>query len=59
MCDSIDCPITYARTQAVRDADDLVGVREVLGDVQDGEGEGEGEEVMIGGKKPFWEALEW
>lgn len=54
MCDSIDCPITYARTQAVRDAEDLVGVREVLAGVEEGEDGG-----YRDGKKPFWEALEW
>jgi DNA polymerase zeta len=55
MCDSVDCPITYARTQAVRDAEDLVGLRHVLSRVEE-DGEEVGERT---GKKPFWNALEW
>lgn len=30
LCDSIDCPLTYARSQAQRDVEDLVDVRRAL-----------------------------
>lgn len=53
LCDSIDCPITYARVQATRDAEDLRGVHGVLAQVN------EGDEERVGGRKPFWQALEW
>lgn len=52
LCDSIDCPITYARTQAQRDVEDLVGVRKVLQAL-----DLEGEERREGG--PFSMALDW
>lgn len=34
MCDSIDCPITYARTQAQRDVEDLGDVQAILGQLR-------------------------
>jgi len=52
MCDSVDCPITYARVQATRDVDDLKGVQGVLKEVV-------AEEGVEVGKKAFWEAMEW
>jgi hypothetical protein len=57
MCDSIDCPMTYARVQATRDVEDLKGVQEVLASVvhEGGAGTGGGS----GDKRPFWEAMEW
>lgn len=52
MCDSIDCPITYARIQATRDAEDLKSVQGVLHQVNR-------MDERERDKKPFWEALEW
>jgi DNA polymerase zeta len=34
MCGSIDCPVTYARTAAERDADDTTGVRGLIADLE-------------------------
>ena len=34
MCDSIDCPMLYARVQAHRDVEDLVDVQKLLGGLE-------------------------
>jgi DNA polymerase zeta len=52
LCDSIDCPITYARTQAGRDMDDMVDVRRAL-DVLDLESPEKKQEG------PWGSALDW
>lgn len=62
LCDSIDCPITYARIQATRDAEDLKGVQEVLDSVINDPGPEEGGAVQVTDgeeKEPFWQAMEW
>lgn len=52
LCDSIDCPLTYARTQAGRDMDDMVEIRKAL-DVLDLDGEEKRDEG------PWASALDW
>ena len=34
LCDSIDCPVTYARTAATRDVDDLNDIPSLLAELQ-------------------------
>nr|XP_018263770.1 DNA polymerase zeta subunit [Kwoniella dejecticola CBS 10117]OBR85928.1 DNA polymerase zeta subunit [Kwoniella dejecticola CBS 10117] len=46
MCDSIDCPITYARINAERDVEDLEDVGELLRDLQLGQNHDDGGGVM-------------
>jgi hypothetical protein len=60
MCDSIDCPITYARVQATRDVEDLRGVEGVLETIINERGEMDGDAIAgENEEKPFWQALEW
>ena len=49
LCDSIDCPITYARTRAQRDVHDIEAVRGAMGDLDlDGAGDDAGREMRAG-----------
>jgi len=56
LCDSIDCPVLYARVQAQRDVEDLGDVSEILAKLEVGAEEMEESEV---GQGAFDHAVDW
>ncbi len=47
LCDSIDCPVLYARVAAERDVDDLADVDELVQRLREDDEAGEGDKGMM------------
>ncbi len=56
LCDSVDCPVLYARVQAQRDMEDLADVQNTLGRLEIEAKEKEKEEAEEG---EFAHAQDW